>query len=196
MPKRQLSKDLGTSLKVLLSGDFQEQQFRRCRSQWRTCTLATIQGSCGTFELFCEKDIAQYRLSYRATYDVLFCFSERGVTRIVGVLQSQGWRREAGDLTVFPTAADFATFETNLPHLQRRLEGAGVLYDDVHLLFLEQHYLYTFKDVIYVWVLLFFCGLQQHSYVILLQIMKQRKLPGLQIIAILLLLMGTTATVH
>jgi hypothetical protein len=84
-------------------------------------------------------------------YDVFFSFSDRGVTRIVGVLQSQGWRREAGDLTVFPTAADFPQFETHLPHLQRRLQGEGVLFDDVHLLSLAQHYLYTFKAVIYVW---------------------------------------------
>jgi hypothetical protein len=51
---------------------------------------------------------------------------DRGVIRIMKVLKGQGWRREAGDFTVFPTAADFRQFQDALPHLHRRLQGQGV----------------------------------------------------------------------
>jgi hypothetical protein len=102
--------------------------------------------------MFWEEDIAQYRLPYFATSHVFFCFRERGVGRIARVLKSQGWRREAGDFTVFPTAADFPQFEDCLPHLKSRVQGEGVGCEHVHLLFLKQHCLQTFNASPYVCV--------------------------------------------
>jgi hypothetical protein len=43
----------------------------------------------------------------------------------VGVLKAQGWRREAGQLTVFPAATHASKFEEYLPELLKRLEGGG-----------------------------------------------------------------------
>jgi hypothetical protein len=58
-------------------------------------------------------------------YNFCYALSDGGVQRIAGVLKAQGWRREAGDFTVFPTASSFEQFKECLPHLQRRFEGEG-----------------------------------------------------------------------
>jgi hypothetical protein len=126
-------------------------------------------------------------------FDVLI--RERGVGRIVRVLKSQGWRRGAGDFTVFPTAADFPQFEQCLPHLKRRLQGEGARCEYVPCTFSVTALFASLQCFPFMLGSVVLYLVHEHSFVIAMQNMMPPKPPGLQIIATSSLWMGTTATV-
>jgi hypothetical protein len=88
---------------------------------------------------FCLWNVAELAQPFFTADNLCRYCSDRGVNRIVRVLKAQGWRREAGDFTVFPTAADFRQFQDALPHLHRRLRGEGVACYNVYFFWLEYH---------------------------------------------------------